>query len=205
MTEQQAVLCVRCSKGLPGNPAECPNCRWPLSVEAWSTTDHTLRRVTIDACCVNARHQDPCINALEAWDKAGIIQLERADVLLEELTGDHRRRKMETVLPLPRLFTWNVSRWDMGDVWAGPDLTPQVQHILFPTTPRLSRNQTNEVRHLTAHIRAGGHAFLTLDTSDFIKRGKQKRLAKYGIWVFTPPDLTSIIDRQLKGQGSGGA
>jgi hypothetical protein len=131
--------------------------------------------------------------------------MERADVLLEELAGHDRRRKVESVSPLPQVFTWNVSRWNMGDVWGGPELTLEVKDVLFPTTTKLTRNQTNDIRHLTAHVRSGGDAFLTLNTSDFIKRGKQRQLSRYGIWVFTPSELTPIIALHLERDSTGGA
>ena len=125
----------------------------------------------------------------------GLIEIQRADVFMKELKGPARVAKAKKVSPHPELFTIGLSTIGGDHVLAGPDLTQDIQEIIFPTTQSLTRNQANDVRHLSQHVRVGGDIFLTLNVNDFIKHGKHAALAERGILVFTPEEAVSLLKR----------
>ncbi len=65
--------------------------------------------------------------------------------------------------------------------------------MLFPGVTELSQGQKRDVQHLTEHVRTGGHLFVTLDTSDFISGGKEKKLRTLGVWAVTPEKAVELL------------
>jgi hypothetical protein len=189
--------CVKCGRYLSPDLNACPFCTWPLSIDAWLTTERfRIKRITVDTNCVNSKQKDEYLNTLERWENEGRLTLQRSNVFLEELKGpEQRTTKGQSIQAHPGLFTLDISVLDGGDVLAGPDLEEPLQQILFPTTKNRNKNQNYDVEHLRQHIRTGGDVFLTMNTSDFIKHGKQAMLSRLGIWVFTPQELVELLRR----------
>jgi len=187
--------CVKCGhRNAPGAPA-CVDCTWPFTVEAWASTNRFhIRRITVDTSCVNSKRKDADLNVIERWAEERRIILQRSDALLKELgRSDERVSKGKGLAKHPKLFTLGVSVLNGEDVLAGPDMRKEIEQILFPTVRVLTTNQVNDVEHLRQHVRTGCDAFITKDAKDFIKRGKQEKLAQIGIWVFTPSQLVSLL------------
>lgn len=187
--------CVKCGHQNEHGSSQCAKCTWPFSEGAWSNTKFKIQKITIDTGCVNAKGENEDLNRLEQWEGEDLIEIQRADVFMKELKGDDRIAKAEQVQPHPGLFTIGQSKIGGGDVLAGPDLTTEIQKVLFPTVQTLGSNQTNDVQHLSQHVRVGGDVFMTLNTRDFINRGKQEALTERGIWVFTPPEIVALLER----------
>lgn len=131
--------------------------------------------MTLDTGCVNAKGLDADLNTLERW---------AAGVMLTELSGKARVAKAKSLPPHPDLFTLDVSAsaLDALDVLAGPDLPKELRQILFPTAHALTDRQRYDVEHLRLHVRTGGDVFVTLNSNDFVKRGRQKTLHLFGGW-----------------------
>ncbi len=129
------------------------------------------------------------------WASEGLVEIQRADVFMEELKGDDRVAKGKRVQPHPGLFTIGQSVLGGGDVLVGPDMTTDIKEILFPTAHTLTPNQENDIQHLSEHVRVGNDVFVTLNTKDFVKHGKQAALAERGIWVFTPSEIVDLLER----------
>jgi len=192
------LACVKCGCENADTARTCASCTWPFSIEGWRQTSFKIQRLTIDTGCVNAKRQDPDLNKLETWAAQGWLRIERASVLLKELRGEKRRNKAKEIDPHPGLFTLGVSMLGGGDVLAGPDIPATLKGILFPTVRNLTKRQENDIEHLRAHVQVGGDVFVTKNTSDFIKNGKQQQLARIGIWVFQPTELVSLLRRPHK-------
>jgi len=92
----------------------------------------------------------------------------------------------------PPLFILGSSFLDSGAVLAGPDWWFSLKSILFPR-PQISHRQNSDIQHLRQHIRTGGDVFVTLNTKDFIKHGKQEELQSLGVWVFHPNELVPFL------------
>ena len=187
--------CVKCGHQNERGASQCARCTWPFSESAWGSTNFKIQKITIDTGCVNAKEENENLNRLEGWVSEGLIEIQRADVFMQELKGDDRVAKGKQVQPHPPLFRIGQSTLGGGDVLAGPELTTDIQEILFPTAHTLKPNQENDVRHLSQHVRVGGDVFVTLNTNDFVKRGKQAALAERGIWVFTPSEIVDLLHR----------
>ena len=93
----------------------------------------------------------------------------------------------------PGLFILDESSLDGADVLAGPDLTPGLRELLFPTAQMLTANQTCDIEHLRLHVITGGDVFVTLNRNDFITRGRQDALRSCGIWVMEPSELVDLL------------
>ena len=113
--------------------------------------------------------------------------------MLKELSGGARVAKAKSLEPHPGLFTFGVSSWGGPDVLAGPDLPSELQQIHFPSAHPLTEDQRYDVEHLRLHVRCGGDVFVTLNTNDFITRGRQETLRSFGIWVLSPRDLVALL------------
>jgi len=187
--------CVKCGfEATPGSAA-CERCTWPFTFASWSSTVHKIRRITLDTGCINAKGADPHLNTLERWADAGLLELERSKAMLEELKGEARVAKAQSLGPHPNLFTLGISVLDGPDVLAGPDLSGPLQRTLFPTAIPLTDNQRRDVEHLRLHVRTGGDIFLTLNPNDFVTRGRQAELASIGIWVLSPRELVELVTK----------
>jgi len=101
--------------------------------------------------------------------------------------------KGNSIKAQPELFRLDHSFLDGPDVLAGPDIGPTAEEVLFPTSNNLTANQINDIEHLRLHVMTGCDVFVTLNTRDFINGGKQVELASYGIWVFTPEGIVSLL------------
>jgi hypothetical protein len=191
------IECVKCGHLLSSVSNACPSCTWPLSIDAWQATERfRIRRITVDTNCVNSKQKDEYLNTLERWENEGRLILQRSNVFLEELKGpEQRTAKGQSIQAHPRLFTLDFSVCNDSDVLAGADSEESLQQILFPTTKNRNKNQSYDVEHLRQHIRTGGDVFLTMNTSDFIKHGKQAMLSRMGIWVFVPQELVELLRR----------
>lgn len=185
--------CVKCGQHNPRSIAACARCTWPLIGSAWLSTTFIIRRISLDTGCVNAKGKDPSLNTLEQWASFGYLQLQRSDVMLQELIGDARVTKAQSIETHPGLFILGASMLDGPDVLASPDLRNDLRRILFPTANPLTSNQVNDIEHLRLHVQTGGDAFVTLNINDFITRGRQTALAAIGIWVFTPKEIVTLL------------
>jgi len=116
-------------------------------------------------------------------------------MMLKELKGKERVEKGESLQRHPNLFVLGSSFLGGEDVLSGPDLGDELREILFPKIRALSKNQQFDVQHLRLHILTGGDIFLTLNSNDFITRGRKEKLASHGIWVFTPDDAVDLLKR----------
>lgn len=182
MTNEQ-LECVRCGgKNAPG-AAACKDCRWPFTIEAWGEFDRAPYRITLDTSCINVKRQNQDLNALEAWADQGKLVLQRSDAMLNEVKGDSRVSKAESMSPHPGLFTLGVSRLDGPDVLACPDLEAELEAVLFPTSATLTPNQRHDVEHLRQHVRSGGDVFVTLNPNDFITRCRASSTWSRSAWA----------------------
>lgn len=188
--------CVRCGANNSLTATTCGRCTWPLAWSGWSSTTVRIKRITLDTGCINLKQKNDDLNTLERWAGEGRLELQRSPAMLQELTGDARVAKAQTLEPQPSLFTLGVSALGGGDVLAGPDLPQELKQILFPTAASLTDNQRQDVEHLRLHVRTGGHVFVTLNPNDFITRGRQDTLASFGVWVMSPQQMVQLL-RQL--------
>lgn len=187
--------CVRCgSQNLTGATA-CGRCTWPFTLDAWPLTTFRVRRITLDTGCINSKSKNSALNTLEQWATSGYLQLQRSDVMLQELRGNARVAKAESIDTHPGIIVLGASMLDGPEVLAGPDLRDDLCRILFPTANPLTSNQMNDVGHLRLHVQTGGDAFVTLNKNDFITRGRQAELAAIGIWVFTPEEIVTFLGK----------
>jgi len=188
--------CVRCGHDNLRDAAACRDCAWPLALDAWRGSHHQIRRMSLDTGCVNAKRANPHLNLLERWADEGHITLERSGAFLAELKGYLRRRKAEAIAPhrpVWRLGVPGLSELGINTFLAGPDLGHEVAPVLFPTAAILTSNQAADVEHLRQHVITGADVFVTLNERDFIRRGKQDRLRRHGIWVLTPQGATQLL------------
>jgi len=188
--------CVRCGHDNRHDAAACHDCAWPLAVDAWRDSHHQIRRISLDTGCVNAKRANIHLNLLERWAKDGRITLERSGAFLAELKGYVRRRKAEGIAPhrpVWRLGVPGMSELGINTFLAGSDVGEEVAPVLFPTAATLTGNQAADVEHLCQHVITGADAFVTLNEQDFIRRGKQERLRRQGIWVLTPKGATQLL------------
>lgn len=187
--------CVKCGYKNEHCARRCEICSWPFSKDAWPSTNLKIKKISIDTGCVNAKRANADLNTLESWASMGRIEIQRSDAFMEELKGHDRVIKAKEIPSHPPLFKFGDTLGGDG-VLSGPDLSQYVHKVLFPTTRNLTPNQKNDIRHLSQHIKVGGDIFVTLNTNDFIKHGKQATFAERGIWVFTPTDAVHLL-RQL--------
>ena len=192
MTVEQ-LHCVRCGGDNRLGAAACTDCRWPFTLEAWADVERPPYRITLDTSCINARRQNQDLNVTELWAQQGRLALQRSDAMLGEIKGEARVSKAAAMPPHPGLFTLGVSTLGGPGVLAGPDMGPELEAILFPTSATLTSNQRQDVEHLRKHIQTGGDVFVTLNPNDFIIRGRQERFRSVGIWVMSPAELVSLL------------
>jgi hypothetical protein len=116
--------------------------------------------------------------------------------MLNELRGQQRRLKAEGLAPHDPVWQLGVpgkSELGVTTILAGSDMAQDIRQVLFPTTALLAPNQAADVEHLRWHVITGAHAFVTNNTRDFIVQGKQTRLRRHGIWVFTPNEIVELL------------
>lgn len=189
----QVFECVKCGFENTDGVSICDRCTWPFAKYQWMHTNHRIKALTIDTCCVNALGRDVNLNKIEQWEKKGYLRIQRAPALLEELKGEARRMKAKKTESQPDTFLLNGSSLGGGDVLAGPDMPETLKKILFPTAKSLTDNQEYDVKHLRAHVRVGGDVFVTINSKDFINNSKQVQLSRIGVWVFEPAEVVSLL------------
>lgn len=186
--------CSRCGMHNHECASDCLGCNWPLTLEAWVSSPHELRVISIDTTCINQKQRDDSLNILEKWDCESLIHLQKCDELLKELKGPPRIDKARRVKPQPtNYFALDSSVLGGSDFLAGHDMGGDIGKILFPGVKKLNSNQQSDVNHLRQHVMAGGDAFITKNTNDFIKGKKQAALQQHGIWVFEPKELVDLL------------
>ena len=185
--------CAKCGGEVPVAADNCSACSWPFSLTAWPQTSLRIHRITLDTCCINAKGKNEPLNTLERWAHDGFLELQRSDAMLNEIKGEARVAKAESMAEHPGQFVLDKSVLDGPDVLAGPELATELQELLFPTAHPLTGNQKHDVEHLRLHVLTGGDVFVTLDSNDFITRGRQESLRACGIWVMQPLDLVELL------------
>ena len=188
--------CVKCGHMNQSGVSKCQDCTWPMSIDAWQSTNFVIHRITIDTSCINAHRTDSGLNQLEKYQSEGRILLQRADIMLEELRGIGRIQRAQEIPrhPDPWLLE-GPGRSELGNstVLGGPDFEELIRPILFPTTAQLNDNQQRDVEHLRSHVMAGADIFVTLNTQDFINRNKQQQLMELGVWVYDPAKFIEFL------------
>src|SRR5258705_3610016 len=111
--------CVKCGEQNVGGVEACARCTWPFSLPAWKSTSFWIRRVTVDTGSINAKGQTPELSTLERWEADGKIELQRSDAILQELRGEVRAMKAQSVSAQPGLFSLDPSVLEGPDVLAG--------------------------------------------------------------------------------------
>lgn len=175
----------------------CEACTWPYSIDGWKNFRLGLRRISIDKCCVNAKQQNDFLNKLKEWDREGKIDVQKATTFLKEPeSSPSRLKKGQQIDDHPPLTTFGSSI-NGRSVLGGPDLAKEIKSILFPRVKdeELQQNEKQDIQHLREHVRTGGHIFVTLDKTDFIKTGKQDALRRLGVWVCTPQEAVELVKR----------
>jgi len=193
-------VCLRCGRSRCKADACCKACTWPFSLAAWDHTACHINRITRDTGCINSKRKDQSLNQLEDWAERGYFRFQRTDEMLNEVRRSSTDRYLDkalTVDAVPGVFILDGNMLHGGDVLAGPDLTEEIRSILFPH-PQLTENQESDVRHLYEHVRTGGDIFTTHNTNDFLKNGKQEKLAQLGIWVFRPDELIQFLVNPMR-------
>lgn len=190
----EIIECVKCGNTNILGALSCAQCSWPFSMQAWKTTTHKIKRVTIDTNCINQKQADPFLNQLEEWYSKELIDLQRSKVMIKELRGTERIDKAKIIDPHPPVWILGTSRLGIDTILAGPDMSEPIEGIMFPTTKSLKSNQEYDVEHLRWHVLTGGDVFVTRDSKDYIVRGKKESLANFGIWVFQPKELVNFLE-----------
>lgn len=185
--------CVKCGEQNVGGVESCAQCTWPSALPAWKSTSFWIRRITVDTGSIHAKGQTPELNTLERWEAEGKIELQRSDAILQELRGEVRAMKAQSVRAQPGLFSLDPGVLEGSDVLAGPDLRSELEEILFPDAQPLTDSQVHDVEHLRRHVLAGSDVFVTLNVNDFVLRGRSEELRARGIWVLTPTELVTLL------------
>ncbi len=193
MTGLDFIDCVKCGEINAQDAPACGRCTWPFSHDGWSSTRHKVDRVTIDTSCINVKQKDEHLNVLELWAGEGRFTIQRSHVLIEELQGEARRNKANSLDEHPPVWTLGSSFLGIDTYLSGPDKAVPIRKILFPTTKILTSNQEYDIEHLRSHVLTGGDVFVTRDPNDFIVRGKKEGLSRLGIWVFEPQGLVEFL------------
>jgi len=185
--------CAKCGLEVVPDSPSCSRCTWPFALGAWAAASRRIHRITLDTTCVNSKAAHSDLNDLERWKFEGRVQLQRSDEMLKELRGANFVAKATQIDAHPQVFILDSSVLDGSDVLGGPDLEVEIREILFPRIHSLTTNQASDVEHLRLHVRTGGDIFLTLNVNDFVTRGRQAKLASFGIWVLTPSEATGLL------------
>jgi hypothetical protein len=164
-----------------------------VAERGWSKFSLGLRRITIDANCVNSKGRMRAVNQLERWQTDGLIKIQKSSAFGIEIAGSAKREeKAHGISSHPPLATFGVSSFGDGSVLAGPNLAGEIRRILFPTVKLLSKNQSMDVQHLAEHVRTGGHLFVTTDMN-FTVTENDTKLRALGIWAVSPEEAVRLI------------
>ena len=187
--------------------------------EKVSTSDHSLERdsvpkLTLDTNCIinlfDLGAKSPTsVDALSEImryglsGKANVAITTRVEAdLLGDRNAERKEQMLRTIALLPIIGTvarYDVSKWDGGDVYAGPDsdkVEKEIQGILFPglnSSDRRYKNKQMDIDHLVGHIINRRDVFVTDDT-DILKKRDALKISP-GINVMTPADCVSYLDK----------
>lgn len=127
----------------------------------------------------------------------------RVESDLENDKDDKRRAEMMrkiSVFPIiGTLGRWGVSKWDGGDVYAGPDtvkLSDEIQKIIFPgglnEKSATYTNKRNDIGHLVGHIINKRDIFVT-DDGEILKK-KIILKTSPGLIVMNPKECLDYLE-----------
>ena len=167
--------------------------------------------VTIDTNSINYLRRDRHLNQLEAWHRAGLIEITRTSVMVEELVanlgpkGKARLKKATGYQEGAPGFTIGVSRLGGPDVLGGPashGLAPVIENALFPNVPfdKLIERQRRDALHLAIHKGYGWDYFVTKDKGILCRQ--QELEDEFDIHALSPEEAVGVIGRALKEAGS---
>jgi hypothetical protein len=170
-------------------------------------------KITIDTNCVvglfdNESKTATSVNELRElmrYALSGVIQISvttRVEVDFGRDKNDDRRMDMlRHISMLPVIGTvarWDQSKFDGGDVLAGPEhqgLLEEVQRIVFPgLQPESGKflNKLSDIDHLVGHKLAGRGVFVT-DDNGILRRYAELRDGP-GILVMSPAECLRYVD-----------
>ena len=171
-------------------------------------------KITLDTCLINVSQKLSEINKLEELNNKGLIEIVATARLIQE-TENHTKR-LEKAKSFPYIgepFTVGLSRIGSAYISDGKKRPSfrDIASILFPKIDQndLSKNQSNDVMHLIAHLHSDSDYFVTNNTQDFIdaKRDNHNRDGSYenfkknqfeylGIKVRTPIEVIEELENK---------
>lgn len=156
-----------------------------------------MKIFTIDSNSINARQKIAAMNELEHLAVSGKVKIVGTQRLFDEMKlyppGMQKALGLENVY---EPFTVGMSR--IGSAYIAPQNNKpsfaQLAKIMFPNIAieLLNENQQNDVMHVIGHIFSSSDYFVTLNTKDFIDKGKASELKTLGIHVITPDEAVQI-------------
>jgi hypothetical protein len=158
--------------------------------------------VTIDTCCINAKQESKALNKLEEWNRQGLIEIYRTEIMDEELKGEKRRKKADKLLEDKGARVWQYTDFHHRD-FGGEDPKEYPFHelidIVFPDLDKLpSDRQDNKIRdveHLSTHYQHHREYFVTIDKDFTRKRDELKE--RYSIIILTPEECVEEIQHNI--------
>lgn len=186
--------CVKCGHVNSDDAQKCADCEWPLVLTAWKSSRFTIRRITVDTCCINARQHDEAMNRLERWDAQGKLVLERTPAMTRELKGSGRIEKSARLASQQPVWVLGASTLGRDTFPAGPDRGEALVRELFPDARKMISNDYEDAEHLRMHVIHGADAFVTNDKRAFLLGGRQEYQRRMGVWIFQPPELVQLLE-----------
>jgi len=156
-------------------------------------------KLTLDTNCFN-RKPHRSLDKIFELEKQGEIKIFYADSLIDDVqegnekilslpgnkqkAASERLRKAQQYKQIKSGITFRHPYNIFPIPFHDGDLFEKIKNILFPS----GNADEKDVRHLIAHKRAGNDIFITLNTKDFDKKGKEeaKQLIELGIIIKTP-------------------
>ena len=158
-----------------------------------------MMKLTLDTNCFN-RKPHRSLDKIFELEKQGEIKIFYADSLIDDVqegnekilslpgnkqkAASERLRKAQQYKQIKSGITFRHPYNIFPIPFHDGDLFEKIKNILFPS----GNADEKDVRHLIAHKRAGNDIFITLNTKDFDKKGKEeaKQLIELGIIIKTP-------------------
>src|SRR3989338_4038063 len=153
-----------------------------------------MMKLTLDTNCFN-RKPHRSLDKIFELEKQGEIKIFYADSLIDDVqegnekilslpgnkqkAASERLRKAQQYKQIKSGITFRHHYNIFPIPFHDGDLFEKIKNILFPS----GNADEKDVRHLIAHKRAGNDIFITLNTKDFDKKGKEeaKQLIELGI------------------------
>jgi hypothetical protein len=173
-------------------------------------------KITFDTCLINVNQKLSEVTKLEELNNKGLIEIVATDRLIQE-TENHAKRleKAESYINIGEPFTVGYSRIGGAYISDGKKRPSfgDIASILFPEADKndLSKNQSNDVMHLIAHLHSDSDYFVTNNTHDFInakrdnhnrdgsyKNYKKNQFENLGIKVRTPSELIEELENKYE-------